>query len=131
MRGARSDIRFVTRVSVSSDRCGCAWSARYAFVGFGSAWAEGTTSVVKVDLERMVRVAAIITREGQTWLYTGLGYKDWAFFGTRGTAETKHAGAVARGPPMGRGLRAREGAGRNSARLEWGGLEGEGEGRGG
>jgi len=67
---------------------------RYAFIGFGSAWAEGTTSVVKVDLDRMVRVAAIITRVGQTWLYTGLGYQDHVFFGTRGTASTKHAAVV-------------------------------------
>ncbi len=72
----------------------------YAFIGFGSAWAEGTTSVVKVDLDRMVRVAAIVTREGQTWLYTGVGYKDWAFFGTRGTATTKHAGASPAPPPL-------------------------------
>ena len=52
---------------------------RHAFIGFGSAWAEGTSSVLKVDLERMVRVSAVITREGQTWLYTGFGYRHYAF----------------------------------------------------
>jgi len=67
---------------------------RHAYIGFGSAWAEGTSSVLKVDLERMVRVAAVITREGQTWLYTGLGYKHYAFYGTRGTATSKHATIV-------------------------------------
>jgi len=67
---------------------------RHAFIGFGSAWAEGTSSVLKVDLERMVRVAAVITREGQTWLYTGLGYRHYAFYGTRGTATSKHATIV-------------------------------------
>lgn len=44
----------------------------YAFVGFGSAWAEGASSVVKVDLERMVKVSGVVTKEGQTWLYTGV-----------------------------------------------------------
>ena len=67
---------------------------KYLFVGFGSAWAEGTSSVVKVDIERMKRVSAVVTREGQTWLYTGIGYKSWGFFGTRGTATTKHATIV-------------------------------------
>ena len=67
---------------------------RHAYIGFGSAWAEGTSSVLKVDLERMVRVAAVITRDQQTWLYTGLGYKDYAFFGTRGTEMSKHATIV-------------------------------------
>jgi hypothetical protein len=67
---------------------------RHALIGFGSAWAEGTSSVLKVDLERMVRVAAVITREGQTWLYTGLSYNHYAFYGTRGTAESKHATIV-------------------------------------
>ena len=67
---------------------------RHALIGFGSAWAEGTSSVLKVDLERMVRVAAVITREGQTWLYTGLSYNNYAFYGTRGTAESKHATIV-------------------------------------
>jgi len=67
---------------------------RHGYIGFGSAWAEGTSSVLKVDLERMVRVAAVITRQGQTWLYTGLGYKNYAFYGTRGTATSKHATIV-------------------------------------
>ncbi len=44
----------------------------YAFIGFGSAWAEGASSVVKVDLDRMVRVSGVVTKEGQTWLYTGV-----------------------------------------------------------
>eukprot|EP00282_Hemiselmis_andersenii_P040808 CAMPEP_0172066736 /NCGR_PEP_ID=MMETSP1043-20130122/11313_1 /TAXON_ID=464988 /ORGANISM="Hemiselmis andersenii, Strain CCMP441" /LENGTH=739 /DNA_ID=CAMNT_0012726901 /DNA_START=122 /DNA_END=2338 /DNA_ORIENTATION=+ len=66
----------------------------YAFIGFGSAWAEGASSVVKVDVERMVRVSGVVTKEGQTWLYTGLGWQQWAFFGTRGTEQTEHATIV-------------------------------------
>ncbi len=42
----------------------------------------------------MRRVSAVVTREGQTWLYTGIGYKGLGFFGTRGTATTKHATIV-------------------------------------
>ena len=42
----------------------------------------------------MRRVSAVVTREGQTWLYTGIGYRSLGFFGTRGTATTKHATIV-------------------------------------
>jgi len=66
----------------------------YAFIGFGSAWAEGASSVVKVDVSRMVRVSGVVTREGQTWLYTGIGWQQWAFYGTRGTENTEHATIV-------------------------------------
>ena len=66
----------------------------YAFIGFGSAWAEGASSIVKVDLKRMVRVSGVVTKEGQTWLYSGVGWQQWAFFGTRGTENTEHATIV-------------------------------------
>mmetsp|Transcript_52095 Transcript_52095/g.129759 ORF Transcript_52095/g.129759 Transcript_52095/m.129759 type:complete len:611 (+) Transcript_52095:523-2355(+) len=66
----------------------------YAFIGFGSAWAEGASSVVKVDVDRMVRVSGVVTKEGQTWLYTGVGWQQWAFYGTRGTESTEHATIV-------------------------------------
>lgn len=66
----------------------------YAYIGFGSAWAEGASSVVKVDLKRMVRVSGVVTKEGQTWLYSGVGWQQWAFFGTRGTESTEHATIV-------------------------------------
>ena len=66
----------------------------YAYIGFGSAWAEGASSVVKVDLDRMIRTSGVVTKEGQTWLYTGLGWQQWAFYGTRGTESTEHATIV-------------------------------------
>jgi len=56
-----------------------------AYIGFANDWEQRTSSVVEVNLITMEEVGGIVTPAGASWLYTGIGSGDFAFFGSRYT----------------------------------------------
>jgi hypothetical protein len=54
-----------------------------AFVGMANEWEQDTSSIIQIDLETMIEVAALVTPVGCTWLYAAAIAKEWAFFGSR------------------------------------------------